>query len=221
MKIVVLTGAGISAESGIPTFRDSNGLWNSFDAYDVASSRAMFHHPEKVIEFYNDRRRSMIGKKPNNAHLALASLEKKHEVTIVTQNIDSLHEQAGSTNVIHVHGCINKARNIETGEISFIGDKDLDPHGTYRPDVVLFGEYPRDNEALDAMYVCDLFIVIGTSGNVFPAAAYIDRVNMVGKSDTIEVNVTDTPITHKFNRVIRGEATKTVPKLVRELCRKI
>jgi NAD-dependent deacetylase len=218
MNIVVLTGAGISAESGISTYRDPDGLWSKYDVNKVASSRAMHNNREGVIRFHNRLRKSLAEKQPNKAHIALAKLEKKHNVTIVTQNIDNLHELAGSTNVLHIHGHINKARNIDTGEVIDVFGK-LDPKGIYRPDVVLFGEYPHDSEALDAMYVCDLFIVIGTSGNVFPAAGYIDRVNMVGKSDTIEVNVADTHITHKFNRVIRGEATKAVPKLVKELMR--
>jgi NAD-dependent deacetylase len=218
MKIVVLTGAGISKDSGISMYRDLDGLWSKYNQAEVCSSKAMFHTPEKVISFHNELRKTFIGKKPNAAHLALAKLEKHHEVTIVTQNIDNLHELAGSSRVLHVHGEINKARNMETGEVMQVSS-DLDPHGIYRYDTVLFGEWPMDSEALDAMYVCDLFIVIGTSGYVFPAAGYIDRVNMVGKSDTIEINVVDTPITHKFNRVIRGTASKTVPKLVRELAR--
>lgn len=218
MKIVILTGAGISAESGIPTYRDADGLWSKYDVNKVASRRAMHNSPQDVIRFHNRLRKSLADKRPNKAHLALAKLEKKHEVTIVTQNIDNLHELAGSTKVIHIHGHINRARNMETGEVIEVVGK-LDPKGIYRPDVVLFGEYPHDSEALDAMYVCDLFISIGTSGNVFPAAGYIDRINMVGKSDTIEVNVADTHITHKFNRVMRGDAATVVPKLVRELCK--
>ena len=220
MKIVVLTGAGISAESDIATYRDVNGLWAKYDVNKVASKSAMHNNREGVIKFYNKIRKAFVDKQPNKAHIALAKLEKKHDVTIVTQNIDNLHELAGSTKVLHIHGHINKARDVNTSEVIDVFGR-LDPKGDYRPDVVLFGEYPRDNEALDAMYICDLFIVIGTSGNVYPAAGYIDRINMVGKSDTIEVNIADTYITHKFNQVIRGEATKTVPKLVRKLCRKI
>lgn len=218
MKIVVLTGAGISAESGISTYRDVNGLWAKYDVNKVASRRAITNNPGDVIRFHNRLRKALADKKPNKAHMALVKLEEKHDVTIVTQNIDNLHELAGSTKVLHIHGHINKARNMDTDEVIDVFGK-LDPKGIYRPDVVLFGEYLYDSEALDAMYVCDLFIVIGTSGNVFPAAGYIDRVNMVGKSDTIEVNMIDTHITHKFNRIMRGEATTVVPELVEELCK--
>lgn len=217
MKIVVLTGAGISAESGIPTYRDTDGLWSKYDTNTVATVRAIKESPAQVIDFFNKIRESLKDKKPNAAHRALARLEKKHEVTIVTQNIDNLHEMAGSTRVIHIHGNITMAKHFDTGESLFIGYDSLPIDGKYRPDIVLFGEWPNDNEALDHMSECDLFISIGTSGSVFPAASYIDRINMLGKSDTIEMNITGTRIGNKFNRFIKGKATNSVPKLVREL----
>jgi NAD-dependent deacetylase len=216
MKIVVLTGAGISAESGISTYRDKDGMWLKYDSDRVASASGMKNFPHEVIDFHNKLRAEFKDKKPNDAHFALAMLEEFHDVTIVTQNIDNLHELAGSTKIIHVHGDINKAINMLTGEVIVVSE-DLDPYGKYRPDTVLFGENPKDFEALDAMYECDVFIAIGTSGHVFPAAAYVDMVNNVGKCNTIEVNLTKTNNSHKFKKRILGAATKVVPILVNEL----
>jgi NAD-dependent deacetylase len=217
MKIAIVTGAGVSAESGISTFRDEDGLWTKYRVEDVATTRALHHHPEQVIEFFNMLRREMNGKQPNAAHYAIGELEKKHEVTVITQNVDDLHERGGSTNVIHVHGSLFQARDWDTGEIVEKLD-DITPDEHLRPNVVLFGEFPLDEDrALDALYECDIFISIGTSGDVFPVAGYIDRVNTLGKAKTVEINPYPTSISHKFDRRIKEPATEGVVKYVKEL----
>lgn len=178
--IVALTGAGISAESGLKTFRDSDGLWNGYDVYEVASPRGWAKDPKLVLDFYNARRKDVAAAVPNEAHFGLADLEEKFNVTIITQNIDDLHERAGSTNIIHLHGEIFKMRSIEneykTYEIK--GDinlGDLAEDGTQlRPFIVWFEEaVPKMEEAVKAMYSCDIFVVIGTSLQVYPAASLL------------------------------------------------
>jgi len=178
--IVVLTGAGISAESGLQTFRDSNGLWEGYNVYEVASPRGWYKDPKLVLDFYNMRRKDVAAAKPNEAHIGLAELEKYFDVTIVTQNIDDLHERAGSTNVLHLHGEIFKMRSVEDehtiyeikGDIN-IGDKAKDG-AQLRPHIVWFEEpVPMIEKAVALMNACDIFVVVGTSLQVYPAASLI------------------------------------------------
>jgi NAD-dependent deacetylase len=178
--IVVLTGAGISAESGLKTFRDSDGLWNGYNVYDVATPTGFKNNPKLVLDFYNDRRKDVAAALPNAAHFALAALEKDFDVTIITQNIDDLHERAGSTNIIHLHGEIFKMRSVvdETTSYQIRGDiklGDVAPDGNQlRPFIVWFEEaVPLMETAAALMHNCDYFVVIGTSLQVYPAASLL------------------------------------------------
>ena len=184
MKIVVLTGAGVSADSGIPTYRSSDGLWANYKIEEVCTPEALERDREKVINFYNMRRREMAGKVPNAGHKALAELEKYFDVEIITQNIDNLHELAGSTKITHLHGELTKLRE-ESGEkyITEIGlrDQELDetaPNGELmRPHIVFFGEaVPMIETAIDYCEKADIFLIIGTSLNVYPAAGLLNYV---------------------------------------------
>lgn len=184
-KLVVLTGAGISAESGLKTFRDSDGLWEGYDVTEVATPRAWRKNPELVLKFYNERRKNVAEAKPNAAHYGLAELEKDFDVTIITQNIDDLHERAGSTNIIHLHGEIFKMRSErdETiikeirGDIS-LGDLAEDG-AQYRPHIVWFEEpVPKMEEAVPVVYNADIFVVAGTSLVVYPAAGLVNYVEI-------------------------------------------
>ena len=180
-NLIVLTGAGISAESGLKTFRDSDGLWMGYDVYEVASPQGWKKDPELVLDFYNQRRKEVAKALPNAAHKGIADLEKYFNVTIITQNIDDLHERAGSKNVIHLHGEIFKMRGEKDentfyeikGDIHF-GEKA--PDGSqFRPHVVWFGEQvPMIEEAAKVMSTADIFILVGTSLQVYPAAGLIE-----------------------------------------------
>ena len=181
--IVVLTGAGISAESGLKTFRDSDGLWMGHNIEDVATPRGFIKNPQLVLDFYNMRRKDVAAALPNDAHKALASLEEKYRVTIVTQNIDDLHERGGSTNVIHLHGEIFKMRSVESDQEIYeirkdIHIGDLSPGGhQLRPHIVWFEEaVPMIEPAAACMSSADIFILIGTSLQVYPAAGLINFV---------------------------------------------
>lgn len=193
-KIVVLTGAGMSAESGLATFRDSGGLWEGYDVMEVASIDGWKRNPQKVLKFYNERRKQALDAKPNDGHKALTRLEGHFDVSIVTQNIDNLHEKAGSTNVIHLHGQINKARStIDPDLIYDIGDKDInlgdlcEKGSQLRPHVVWFGEMvPMMNIAIQKVVEADILIVIGTSLVVYPAAGLLEYV-----SDNCHVYIID------------------------------
>lgn len=185
MKIVVLTGAGISAESGIPTFRDANGLWEGHDVMEVASPQGWTSNPELVLHFYNERRKNALNSKPNRGHEILAELEQDHEVIIITQNIDNLHEKAGSTNVIHLHGEILKARS--TIDENLVYDLDgwelnlgelCEKNSQLRPHIVWFGEMvPMMDVAIEEAITADIFVVVGTSMVVYPAAGLINYIN--------------------------------------------
>lgn len=178
--IVVLSGAGISAESGLKTFRDSDGLWNGYDVYEVASPQGWNSNPQLVLDFYNARRKDVAAAKPNTAHIGLAELEKDFEVTIITQNIDDLHERAGSTNVLHLHGEIFKMRSVDDEDTVFeiygdinLGDQVADG-GQLRPHIVWFGEaVPMMEKAAALLHDCDYFVVVGTSLQVYPAASLL------------------------------------------------
>ena len=181
--IVVLSGAGISQESGIKTFRDSNGLWEDHDVMEVASPQGFHANPELVLRFYNQRRAQLKEVQPNDAHRFFAALEKSYKVTVITQNVDDLHERAGSTEVIHLHGELKKSRSVKNendifpqeGDIQ-LGDLAADG-GQLRPHIVWFGEaVPEMERAIEIVLTADIFIVIGTSLQVYPAASLIDYV---------------------------------------------
>lgn len=183
-NLVVLTGAGVSAESGIRTFRDSDGLWEGHNVTDVATFEGWLKNKEFVLDFYNQRRKQALEAKPNPGHIALADLEKDFNVTIITQNVDNLHEQAGSTNVVHLHGELFKSRStvdesliydIEGWELK-LGDK-CEKGSQLRPNIVWFGEMvPMMEVAVEYALKADIFVVIGTSLAVYPAAGLIDYV---------------------------------------------
>src|SRR6186997_1370088 len=176
-KLVVLTGAGISAESGLKTFRDSDGLWEGFDVTEVATPRGWKKNPQLVLDFYNQRRKNVADASPNAAHYGLAELEKSFHVSIITQNIDDLHERAGSTNVLHLHGEIFKMRSERDHELIYdikIGDKAEDGE-QLRPYIVWFEEpVPKIEEAIPVVMTADIFVVVGTSLVVYPAAGLVN-----------------------------------------------
>lgn len=228
-KIVVLTGAGVSAESGIRTFRDKDGLWEKYKLEDVATLDGYKNNPTLVLDFYNQRRRDFCSGniKPNAAHQALAKLEQEFDgdFLLVTQNIDNLHEQAGSKNIIHMHGELLKARCPQTNQvINWLEDmshNDLCHCCQYpenlRPHIVWFGEMPL---GLDIIYhhlaQADLFIAIGTSGTVYPAAGFIEEAKSVG-AYSIEVNLEISEVHSHFDQVQQGKASEVVPRLVKDL----
>ena len=181
--LVVLTGAGMSAESGIKTFRGTDGLWEGHDVMQVASPEGFEANPELVLEFYNQRRRQLLEVAPNKAHLELANLEKHFKITIITQNIDDLHERAGSTNVIHLHGELLKVRSTKNEALVLDWKKDLnlgdvDPNGNQlRPHIVWFGEaVPLIEKAVEICATADKLLIIGTSLQVYPAASLMHYV---------------------------------------------
>ncbi len=183
-KLVILSGAGVSAESGLRTFRDSDGLWEGYNVHDVATPEAWEKDPQLVLNFYNERRRSVAEAKPNAAHIGLAALENDFEVTVITQNIDDLHERAGSTKVLHLHGEIfkmhsdrnNKLISAIRGEI-LLGDKASDGN-QLRPFIVWFGEpVVMMDKAIEVVYSADIFVVVGTSLAVYPAAGLVNYVS--------------------------------------------
>lgn len=221
-RIAVLTGAGVSAESGISTFRDSDGLWEHHRVEDVADIRAWPRNPGLMLDFYNDRRKELAGVSPNNAHYAIADLEKDYNVTVITQNIDNLHERAGSTKVIHLHGELTKVRpqNSYCDRDGFSEKKvidigydeihlgDLSPDGVQlRPHIVWFGEaVPKIEQAIDEVEKCDIMLIVGTSLQVYPAAGlygYAKAGTPIYIIDPKDVNVRDSRITH-----IKEVATK-------------
>ena len=226
--IVVLTGAGISKESGIDTFRDEDGLWTRVDLEEVATIEAWHRDRKKVLDFYNDSRKMFRNRHivPNAAHVALALLEQKYEgeVTIVTQNIDSLHEQAGSKRVIHMHGRDGDIRCMRCGTVTE-ADCDLSPvsvcpHckavGELRPNIVWFGEMPMHMDEIEGLLGnCGLFLWIGTSGEVYPAAGFaMDVRRRNHRAHTVELNLEPTGNETLFHEHIYGPATLTVPPYV-------
>lgn len=223
MRIVILTGAGISAESGVMTFRDSGGLWEGHDVREVATPEAFSRNPALVQRFYDDRRRQLRTVQPNAAHLALARLEAQHdgEVLVITQNVDDLHERAGSPNVLHMHGELLRARCLACGErAAWLEDLAHRPpcpscgRPELRPDIVWFGEVPYHLDAIeDALNDCDLFAAVGTSGQVYPAAGFVAVAAAAG-ARTIEFNLASSEITSVFDEVHEGPATVTVPAWV-------
>ncbi len=226
--IVVLTGSGISAESGIATFRDQDGIWAQFSIEEVATPEAFARQPHKVHEFYNLRRQGLVGVEPNKAHFALARLEREHltrpgrTAHVVTQNVDNLHEAGGSRNVIHMHGellrglCAHcQARFDWTGDMS---TADTCPgckkSGGVRPDIVWFGEVPYQMDRIARLVqACDLFVSIGTSGAVYPAAGLVGLARRAG-AHTIELNLEPSEGVSNFHEAIHGKASVVVPAFV-------
>lgn len=225
--IVILTGAGVSAESGIPTFRDANGLWEGHAIEDVATPEAFTKNPALVHNFYNLRRAAVKGAEPNAAHKALAKLqwEFKGEVVLITQNVDDLHERAGCPEVMHMHGELLKARCTKCRSI-FPCEDNLDEAvrcntcgsaGGLRPHIVWFNEMPLEMEAIqDALDRADLFVAIGTSGNVYPAASFVDLARSAG-AQSVEINNAKTQISSLFQQHLSGPATVKVPEFVDEI----
>ena len=223
-RIVVLTGAGMSAESGLKTFRDADGLWEGHDVMEVASPEGYRRNPALVLDFYNQRRRQLLTVKPNKAHLALADLEKYYEVTIVTQNVDDLHERAGSTRVVHLHGELLKARSTHDKNLILDWNTDLNL-GDYsknghqlRPHIVWFGEeVPLMEQAMEITKNADVLIIIGTSMQVYPAAGLVHYT----PKDTPIYFVDPKPNIRsgdfKNLRVISKTAVNGIPDLVQEL----
>ncbi|MFO7528013.1 MAG: NAD-dependent deacylase [Marinobacter sp.] len=220
--IVVLTGAGISAESGLSTFRDNGGLWEQYSVYDVATPEAFERNRELVLRFYNERRRQLSGAQPNQAHRLLAELENRYRVTIVTQNVDDLHERGGSSEVIHLHGELTKARScIDPGLIYDIGYNDINPGDRcdrgeqLRPHIVWFGEeVPMLEKAGEVVRTADYLLIVGTSLQVYPAAGLVYEVDM-----DVPITVIDPgePASVSRANVIRKGASEGVAEWVSRL----
>ena len=224
-KIVVLTGAGISAESGLSTFRDSGGLWEGHDVMEVASPGGWRRNKELVLDFYNQRRRQLINAKPNEAHISLVKLEDKFDVTIITQNVDDLHERAGSSNIFHLHGKLNNARSTVDPDLIYelngkdinVGDK-CEKGSQLRPDIVWFGEMvPMMDEAIKASHSAEIFIIIGTSLQVYPAASLIEFVPDNADKFLIDPSKPEYPIQKMNLEYIQKNATIGTKELVQKL----
>jgi NAD-dependent deacetylase len=220
-KIVILTGAGVSAESGLKTFRDSDGLWENYRIEDVATPSAWMKDRKLVLDFYNQRRRQVKAAQPNAAHLSLASLEKKYDVTIITQNIDDLHERAGSSNVLHLHGQIFKSRSSADPSLVYDingtelneGDK-CEKGSQLRPHIVWFGEsVPAMEIAAIEVAKADVFIVIGTSLAVYPAAGLTEYA----PEEAEKIIIDPAAIGIRGFMVIKEKAGSGVPALVKKL----
>lgn len=229
-NIVILTGSGISAESGVATFRDAGGVWAKYDYREVATPEGFAANPALVHEFYNARRRGLGDVQPNAAHYALADLEQElakndGRLTLITQNVDDLHERAGSENLLHMHGELSKSECAGCGDISKI-ESDLSTDlkcsacgrvGGMRPHVVWFGEMPRFmDEAMDAIMTADLFVSIGTSGSVYPAAGFVGEARSIGVAAT-ELNLEPSENAYLFTDSRYGPATEVVPEWVKEI----
>lgn len=230
-KLVILTGAGISAESGIKTFRDNNGLWENHDVMEVATPEGFARKPELVYRFYNQRRAQLLDPNvaPNEAHLAIARLQKQWqgEVIIVTQNVDNLHERAGSNSIFHMHGELLKMRCQKTQQI-FESPLILDSQtmcaccherGNLRPHIVWFGEVPLQMELISKhIHECELFISIGTSGVVYPAALMVNWARENG-AQTVEINLEASARSSHFHHTYHDRAAHLTPLFVSELLR--
>lgn len=225
-KIVILTGAGISAESGLGTFRDEGGLWAQHRIEDVATPEGFARDPALVTAFYNARRAQAAEALPNAAHIALVKLQANFdgEVILITQNVDDLHEKAGSTDVIHMHGALNTALCAACG---YRWDAPLEMKPQHpcpqcaalqgRPDIVWFGEIPYHMERIaDHLATADLFAAIGTSGNVYPAAGFVQEATAFG-ADSIELNLDPSEVVSNFAQTWAGKASETVPLWVETL----
>lgn len=220
--VVVLTGAGISAESGLSTFRDSGGLWERYSIEDVATPEAFARNPELVLDFYNQRRRQLGTVEPNAAHRALAALEQSHQVTVITQNVDDLHERAGSSNVVHLHGELTKVRSSKVPDLIYhlgydeirLGDT-CEQGSQLRPHVVWFGEaVPMIEAAAEIVPMADHLLIVGTSLQVYPAAGLVELADI-----DVPVTVIDPGEVPTMTRarVWREPASVGVPRWVRDL----
>ncbi|WP_234047247.1 Sir2 family NAD+-dependent deacetylase [Luteolibacter pohnpeiensis] len=229
MNIVILTGAGISAESGVPVFRGPDGLWEGHRVEDVATPEAFEANPELVHRFYNQRRAKLLDPaiQPNAAHLALARLEKESaaHVLLITQNIDDLHERAGSENLLHLHGELLKSRCTTCGNVApLLAETSTSSKcqacgniGTLRPHIVWFGEMPFHLEEISsALRAADWFVSIGTSGNVYPAAGFVSLASHAG-ARTLELNLDPSQTSDSFQESRLGPATQLVPAWVNEI----
>lgn len=224
LNLVVLSGAGISAESGLATFRDAGGLWEGHNVLEVASPEGWLKNPELVLNFYNERRKAAFQAKPNIGHTALAKLEEDFEVTIITQNVDELHERAGSTNVVHLHGKLSEAKSsVDDNLIYHIGAKPIcigdvcDKGSQLRPNIVWFGELvPMIEVAARITEKADILIVVGTSMVVYPAASLIDFVRHDAPIYVVDPN---TPMVRQKSNItfIRDRATTGLEKVAKEL----
>ena len=222
-KLVVLTGAGISAESGLKTFRDSDGLWEGYNIEDVATPRAWRKDPQLVLEFYNYRRKNVLDAQPNAAHFGLAELEKHFDVTIITQNIDDLHERAGSTNVMHLHGEIFKMRSERNESLIYeirddikLGDRAEDGE-QLRPHIVWFEEpVPMIEKAVPVVHSADVFVVVGTSLVVYPAAGLVNYAPFEIPKYIVDKRI---PYTSDIDNLVTIEkpATEGVKELIEKL----
>ncbi len=232
-SIVILTGAGISAESGIKTFRAADGLWENHKIEEVATPQAFQKNPELVHDFYNERRKQLLSVEvqPNPAHRALAELEREFagKLLLVTQNIDNLHEKAGSHSLIHMHGellnmrCTHSGKVYTTEKASSTEDicRCCGNSGNLRPDIVWFGELPMEMDRIySELEQCDLFMSIGTSGNVYPAAGFVEVANQCGAL-TVELNLEPSKIKSAFGHCIYGAASEVVPEFVADILQKV
>ena len=227
-NIAILTGAGISAESGLETFRGSDGTWNKYQIEDVATPEGFARNPDLVNSFYNERRKDAAKVVPNTAHSALAKLEKHWcgDFLLITQNVDNLHERAGSKKLVHMHGTLNHVICLVCQQTSFwcddVTSESVCPNcnqiGHLRPDIVWFGEMPYHiNEIEQALHKADIFISIGTSGTVYPAAGFVSLAHAAG-AKCFELNLTcNTANSGIFDHAINGPASRTVPELVDKL----
>jgi NAD-dependent deacetylase len=221
IRIVILTGSGISAESGLPTFRDARGLWRDHDWRELASPEGWQKHPELVLDFYNERRAAAAQAQPNAAHLALAELEAKYDVVIVTQNVDDLHERAGSTQVVHLHGKLAWARGTSRRRLrSHLGAQpikmgDRCEDGTQlRPDIVWFGEAVETMDiAAEHVAAADKVLVVGTSLTVYPAASLTRYARHDAEKALCALEIESVPDAY---RLLQGPATREIPPLVRQ-----
>jgi len=222
-KIVALSGAGISAESGIPTFRDSGGLWEGYDVMEVASPEGWKKDHVMVLDFYNQRRKKALEAMPNDGHKYLAKLEEHYSVSVVTQNIDNLHEKAGSSNVTHLHGSIFESRSTVDPDLIYpisgelkVGDK-CEKGSQLRPNIVWFGEMvPKMDAAIQEALIADIFIVIGTSMVVYPAAGLLEYVKDQIPKYVIDPNLLEIPVKPNLN-FINEKGSVGMKKLYNEL----
>lgn len=224
-RVVILTGAGISQESGLHTFRDTGGVWSQVRLEDVATPEAFARDPARVMAFYNARRAQLPSVIPNAAHAALARLDLEFdgELLVVTQNVDDLHERAGSRRLLHMHGELGRARCTDCAATpEWAGPIEADTpcpacgRASLRPDVVWFGEMPLHMEAIErALMACDLFVSVGTSGTVYPAAGFVQMAS--GHARTVELNLEPSDGWTQFDDSLAGPATRLVPAFVDEL----
>ncbi|MFO0390199.1 MAG: Sir2 family NAD+-dependent deacetylase [Alphaproteobacteria bacterium] len=231
-NIVILTGAGISAESGLSTFRDNGGLWNNHRIEDVATPEAFARNPELVQKFYNIRRAQLKDVQPNAAHIAIAELAKKWpgRVTVITQNVDDLHERVMPESIIHMHGELKKARcsiteKVYSWEEGITADTPCPcckKTGRLRPHIVWFGEMPLYMDLISHLLAeCDLFMSIGTSGTVYPAAGFVHEVRTHGRAHTVVINLEPSNGYSLFHEKIYGKAGEVLPEYVDKILKNI